>query len=97
VQTWVNSSAAAIRLCSSPQLVLAGIPVLLHVVFAVFGQHHLLSQGPSEEYADYLLLGNRLEVDLVRDHDHVWLVRRNRAASRWSVRNTGAAAVQASH
>ena len=35
-QTWVNSSAAAIRLWSSPQLVHAGIPMLLHVVFAVF-------------------------------------------------------------
>lgn len=46
---------------------------------------------------DYLLLGNRLEVDLVRDHDQVWLVRRNRATSRWSVRNTGAAATPAAN
>jgi hypothetical protein len=31
----------------------------------------------------------------VRDHDHVWLVRRNRVTSPWSVGNPAAAAISA--
>ena len=61
----------------------------------LIGQHHRTGQGPSVEYQDHLLLGNRFETDLVRDHDHVWLVRHNRISSRWSVGNPAAAAIPA--
>ena len=59
----------------------------------LIGQHHRVGQGPSVEFQDHLLLGNRFETDLVRDHGHVWLVRRNRVTSRWSVGNPAAAAI----
>jgi hypothetical protein len=62
----------------------------------LIGQHHRTGEGPSVEFQDHLLLGNRFETDLVRDHDHVWLVRRNRVTSRWSVGNPAAAAIPAS-
>jgi hypothetical protein len=59
----------------------------------LIGQHHRAGEGPSVEFQDHLLLGNRFETDLVREHDHVWLVRRNRVTSRWSVGNPAAAAI----
>jgi hypothetical protein len=59
----------------------------------LIGQHHRLGEGPSVAHQDHLLLGNRFETDLVRDHDHVWLVRHNRVSSRWSVGNPAAGAI----
>ena len=59
----------------------------------LIGQHHRTGEGPSVEFQDHLLLGNRFETDLVRDHDHGWLVRRNRVSSRWSVGNPAAGAI----
>jgi hypothetical protein len=61
----------------------------------LIGQHHRTGEGPSVEFQDHLLLGNRFETDLVRDHDHAWLVRRNRVSSRWSVGNPAAAKIPA--
>lgn len=61
----------------------------------LIGQHHRAGEGPSVEFQDHLLLGNRFETDLIRDHDHVWLVRRNRVSSRWSVGNPAAAKIPA--
>ena len=60
----------------------------------LIGQHHRTGEGPSVEYQDHLLLGNRFETDLVRDHDHVWRVRRNQVSSRWSVGNPAAATIR---
>jgi hypothetical protein len=59
----------------------------------LIGQHHRVGVGASVHFQDHLLLGNRFETDLVRDHDRVWLVRRNRVSSRWSVGNPAAAAI----
>ncbi|MER6442341.1 nuclear transport factor 2 family protein [Streptomyces sp. NPDC001185] len=59
----------------------------------LIGQHHRSGQGPSVLFQDHLLLGNRFETELVRDHDHVWLVRRNRVSSRWAVGNPAAATI----
>ncbi|WP_228003244.1 nuclear transport factor 2 family protein [Nocardia australiensis] len=59
----------------------------------LIGQHHRTSQGPSVEFQDHLLLGNRFETDLVRDHGRVWRVRHNRVSSRWSVGNPAAGAI----
>ena len=61
----------------------------------LIGQHHRAGHGPSVQFQDHLLLGNRFETDLVRDHDHEWLVRRNQVSSRWSVGNPAAAAITA--
>jgi hypothetical protein len=59
----------------------------------LIGKHHRVGDGPSVHFQDHLLLGNRFETDLVRHHDHVWLVRRNRVSSRRSVGNAAAAAI----
>lgn len=59
----------------------------------LIGQHHRTGEGPSVHFQDHLLLGNRFETDLVRDHGHTWLVRHNRVSSRWSVGNPAAGAI----
>lgn len=59
----------------------------------LIGQHHRSGEGPSVHTQDHLLLGNRFETELVRDHDHVWLVRRNNVSSRWATGNPAAAAI----
>jgi SnoaL-like domain len=52
----------------------------------IIGQHFLAGQGPSLEFENYLLLGNRLELEVVRDHDQIWQVRRNKVIGRWAAK-----------
>lgn len=59
----------------------------------VLGQHHRLGHGRSIEYQDYFLVGNRFEVDLVRDRDSGWLIRQHLVSARWVNGNPLVAAI----
>jgi SnoaL-like domain len=61
-----------------------------HLTCYLIGQHHRPGEGASADHGDHLWLGNFFDTHLVRDHDHVWRIRRHRVDSSWANGNVAA-------
>jgi SnoaL-like protein len=61
-----------------------------HLTCYLVGQHHRAGEGASADHGDHLWPGNFFDTHLVRDHEHVWRIRRHRVDSSWADGNVAA-------